>query len=310
MKDEETPLIGSVHDKIQSISIAGKLYLVAATSILALTMVATKSLYAQGMPASQVNFWISFWLIINSSVMIRIQKISFLPDERSFMELCIYSIIFTTCNVLWLFSVFFADAGNCASFIGVVPLVTAFLSYFLLSESIPGAKFLTAAITSLVGVIMVVQPPFLFADSVTSLRSLFGYLLMMGAVISYGGFAIYQRAYPTHPTRSVFYAGFFMSLSYFFISFFDDTWASASSFQFCLIFGISLMKTVAYLSITKGCALCTPTTTSLLFLLEIPSTYVLETLILDAVLNYMTYIGVVLILGSVSFYIVYTAKSS
>jgi len=288
----------------------GKILITTATILFALNIVGTKFLYNDGVPPTQANFYISIWQMLNTALALWTQGENLLPSKHQLKNTAITGCLIALLNVLWLFSIFFADAGNCSAFLGVLPLVTACLAYLILSDYIPIYSFSLTSIGCFISLIMIVQPPFIFKGSSTTLRELFGYILMTATIFSYAILAIFQRSHSTHPTRSTFAGGFFMTLSYLTITFVDSPWIQSTLMHHILIFGISLMKTTAYWGITKGCSITQPTMSSLLFLLEIPATYIMETLILGTVLNWLTYSGVVLMLLTVGAYLIHTGSEN
>merc|ERR1719394_687922 len=103
---------------------------------------------------------------------------------------------------------------------------------------------------------------------------------MSGAVFSYAVLAVFQRSSMAEPTRATFYGAILMTISYAFIALFDASWVSIPFYLHFIIFALASIKTFAYYALTKGCSLCQPTIAGLLFLLEIPGTYILEMILL------------------------------
>lgn len=307
VSSEESPLLNSPDDKYHKVewssSFRGKVLVTTATIMFALNVTMSRWFYERDLSVSLVQMIYSIWQFVFMGLFMKIYGTKFMPTPRMRFPLMQSCFFIGGMNLLWLFAINFANPGNCASFMGVLPLFSAGFAYVFLGDTVNVCVFSITATLCLVGVVMIVKPPFLFANTPTSGKEIFGYFLMFFAVICYASLTLVQRIHKTNGQRTVFWSSTFLIFVYAIFKLVDEPWIHVTFSQHLLLAFLGLTKVYCYWGVTEGCIYLPPALSGLLFLIEIPATYILETLLIGIVCDYLTYAGVFVILFAIAYYI-------
>jgi len=272
--------------------------------------ITTKCLYNEGINPYQLNFIVNFLTMILLCFWLRISPP---PTYRSF-ELPYYlcqSLFMGLMATLWPFAVYFSDPANVSIFIGLGPLMTAIINWKFGLDQLNIVQYAITATLAISGMALALQPKFIFGNEPPDYMPFqkYGYCIMSLAVFCYACFACCQRYRKTDEVLTLFLRTCLTTCIFGICSIFVS-WKSLTFFQWTQIFLLILLNLIALLCLTIGCQETAPTTSALIFLLEIPFTYIGTAIIFGEVLNISQYAGVVLILLAIGQYLVKTETTS
>jgi len=288
----------------------GCLNLILCTVCFACYCITSKCLYLGGISPYQLNFIVNVLTLIVMGIWLRIKPPpTYKPSEFNYY--LSQAVIMGFMSTLWTFAVYFADPANISLFIGLGPLMTGIIKFYLGLDSLCLVQYVITTSFAVFGMVLALQPSFLFGASSTSQSSAdwIGYLLMFIAVLSYSTFAVCQRIRKTDEIltlfmRTVITAGVFAVCTIF------ESWHPINFFQWLQILFMIFLNTSSLCLLAIGCQETPATTSALLFLLEIPFTYLGTALIFDKILGITTYCGVALILLSIGHYLILNGSGS
>lgn len=217
-------------------------------------------------------------------------------------------VFFITATIFRQVAIKFADAGNCSSFLALVPLTTAPLAVVLINDKVNSQIYSITCLSCLIGVLLVIQPPFLFPDAVSEggpapgQSSLPGYILMSVSVLAYSSFLVYQRVQHVDEYFITLWSSISFFLAYCSIWAIDGGFAPIDLSFMGLVVGHAVFRVISGLTLALGSSKTSPTLTGILIMLEVPFTYVLEFFLLGTELNILTYMGVGILVASSIFY--------
>jgi len=278
--------------------------LVLCTICFACLCITTKCLYLEGINPYQLNFIVNFLTSCLLAVWLRFTP----PPTFQTRELNYYftqSILMGCMATLWPFAVYFADPANISIFIGLGPLMTGIINWNFGLEDLNVMRYIITTSLAVFGMLLALQPTFLFGKVTKDdypYESI-GYIIMLGAVFCYSCFACCQRYKKTDELLTLFMRGAFTTIVFGGCSIFVP-WASIGIFQWLQILFLIFLNVTALLLLTVGCQKTPATTSSLVFLLEIPFTYIGTAIVFGEILDISRYAGVALILVSIGQYLI------
>jgi len=287
----------------------GCLNLVLCTICFAGFCITTKCLYLGGISPYQLNFIVNFLTLCFLGVWLRIKP----PPTFQMRELNYYltqSILMGCMATLWPFAVYFADPANISIFIGLGPLMTGIINWHFGLEDLNVVQYIITTSLAVFGMLLALQPTFIFGKVAKDdyPYEWIGYLIMLGAVFCYSSFACCQRCQKTDELLTLFMRTAFTTIVFGVCSIVVP-WASIGIFQWLQIFFLIFLNASALLLLTVGCQNTPATTSSLVFLLEIPFTYIGTAIVFGEVLDISRYAGVALILVSIGQYLIQSGGS-
>lgn len=282
----------------------GYLCVILSAFCFAISCVLLKVIYNDGLKVDQAYLYKNgFQLIFAITVYLcqsNQQASKFTMQE--FINTCIVALQIVIMNVSWAIAIYHADPANTTAIYGILPLSSAISEYIFLGNRIPWLLLLITNVFCVSGLILVIQPPFIFAETSTSASELFGYAMGAISTIDYAIYASVQRIYKVDGSRATLIGTIGLIITWLIAVYFSGNWEVPSNYLLALLALIAFFKTFAYYLSAVGSQMVDPTVCGLLWLLEIPLIYVFEPLILGIVMNYLVYVGAFIILVSVAYY--------
>jgi len=298
------------------ITLPGPVIILAYAFFFALSMVFLKILYQENYSVGQANSFSTFFQSVFSFGLYYFAHGTeiFLGFENIISIIIL--VFFIAATIFRQVAIKFADAGNCSSFLALVPLTTAPLAVVLINDKVNLKIYSMTCISCLIGVLLVIQPPFLFPDAVPESgparapgqSDIPGYILMSVSILAYSSFLVYQRVQRVDEYFITFWSSVSFFLAYSSIWAVDGGFSSVDLYFMGLVIAHAAFRVFSGLTLALGSSKTSPTLTGILIMLEVPFTYVLEFFLIGTELNILTYIGVGILVASSIFYKIQSKK--
>jgi len=213
------------------------------------------------------------------------------------------------CSIAWSYAIYFTKPGDCLAITSAtVPLSTAFLGYFFFRKPFPTVGIFPAALGTIIGCMLLIEPSFLFEHSPTTINDTIGYSLTLGDTIFYSTYIMFTATlninaqFLTFATASARACFWLIPLAL------GGQWSPMSYTAWFKLLACSFFLTIGSVSRNAGTPLAGPVATAFLILFETPWIYFCESIFLDLHSTYLQYIGVTVTLTTVFFYMYFCER--
>lgn len=235
-------------------------------------------------------------------------RTNIIPSRAERRKCAVVSYFAAIAYVLQRVAYSYGEYGNNVAISALSPLIAAPLAYCLLQEEVLPVFWIFSAF-AFFGVILIVQPSFLFGASNGYEYAWVGYCIMALGTVFMALVYVHQSMYNIPGAVLAFWTRFSLSLGAIAYCFFFDVDISVDYVGWMFLVAIAFLDVFAFSMEMNGAALAGPTKTALMQLVGTPISYILQILFLTYLgADGFVYTGVVFVLASVACYLYITRE--
>jgi len=213
------------------------------------------------------------------------------------------------CSIAWSYAIYFTKPGDCIAITSAtVPLVTAVFGYLFFRKPFPSLGIIPAALGTIIGCMLLIEPSFLFANSPTTMNDTIGYGLTFGDAFFYSTYILFTAVLKIDPQFLTFATASARVCFWLIPLALSGKWTPISYTAWLKLLACAFFLTIGSVSRNAGTPLAGPVATAFLILFETPWIYFCESLFLNLHSTYLQYTGVAVTLTTIFFYMYYCER--
>jgi len=263
-----------------------------------------KVVYTENITVLQVMFWSTVIQVVCLLLMNMndLKQMVVVGDTKKIIIMIGLVVGSATTMLFFKNGISYSNVGNCMAITALLPFFVAPMSFLVLGDEL-SVLFFLCAVAATGGVMLILQPAFLFEESTLTPTETFGYVLMILGVLTLSAMYVAQRFAKIPSVPLTFWSRFLAAAGagiYCIVQ--NENIKIHSNEAWAYLFILSMGQMAGKLVKSGGIAKIQPHRAALMNLFTTPFTYLLQFVVLGKEVNLTAIVGVFVTLAAVGYY--------